>query len=281
MIPSGFQNFDPSATINNTCAAPLIGPNGDQQRMVSIINEEGDFAELSDIEKYNYKKTVFAELWFNNELMNKGTDYDHVLQAFYDEMLETPMGQLFVLGGIIETDPGEATNLISTISPRNKPEENEIAVDGIYLTTWAKGDFELSQDQKDLLYEIAIQNPATGGDAVYSARVMLELLVDDISDEGTSNRKSSNAFSFKKYHEVKLYPNPATDFIYCEVRFSDHEKGKLDIFDGYGKLIQTKKLMHGYNDIQLNTQQLNNGIYFIRVVSDDAYTFNGKIIISK
>ncbi len=72
-----------------------------------------------------------------------------------------------------------ATNIISNINPNNLAEENEKIVLEIYNETWSKDIFEFTQSQEQTLYDIATQNPITGGTAVYIARAMLDMDVDD------------------------------------------------------------------------------------------------------
>jgi len=79
------------------------------------------------------------------------------------------------------------------------------AVSAIYLNTWAVGIREFSSSDSSTLLNIAIQNPLINGDAVYSARVMLNINPDDYNN---SNRMSESDTEEEPVSKNTVYPNP-------------------------------------------------------------------------
>ena len=76
-------------------------------------------------------------------------------------------------------------------------------------------------------------------------------------------------------HALKIYPNPAKDV----VRIGGLLTEKCDdimIFDMTGRMLQ-----HHYDAGNINISDLNNGLYMIRVITDDGRCYTEKFIISK
>ncbi|MBL0051638.1 MAG: hypothetical protein IPP29_09110 [Bacteroidetes bacterium] len=71
-----------------------------------------------------------------------------------------------------------STSIISNLGALNLAEENEKNVLAIYNETWAKV-YLCTPNSIPILNDIALQNPITGGTAVYIARAMLDMDVDD------------------------------------------------------------------------------------------------------
>jgi hypothetical protein len=73
------------------------------------------------------------------------------------------------------------------------------------------------------------------------------------------------------------YPNPVADILKLEFDYTANEAALVQIYDVTGKLIINSGtlLNSGYNQINLSTERMNAGYYFVRVVSDNGtYTTN-------
>lgn len=71
---------------------------------------------------------------------------------------------------------------------------------------------------------------------------------------------------------VKVYPNPATDFVNIEIFGERAQSFKLDIITITGTIIKTEQL--SFVDAfwwvkRMPTDHLSRGLYFIRIVSQD------------
>ena len=70
--------------------------------------------------------------------------------------------------------------------------------------------------------------------------------------------------------KFKLYPNPADEIVYIELLNSDlNSVNLLHVYDLTGKRLQTVELKKDSNVSWINVKDLNPGIYFFEVVSDD------------
>jgi len=77
---------------------------------------------------------------------------------------------------------------------------------------------------------------------------------------------------------ITLIPNPATD----KVLVSSLENiSKVNIFSIDGKFICTKNSNRNLKYIEINTNQLIDGIYIIQIITNSNYTYSKKLILSR
>jgi hypothetical protein len=78
---------------------------------------------------------------------------------------------------------------------------------------------------------------------------------------------------------VKVYPNPAQDFVAIQTQMLPNDIS-VSLLDELGKVVQTSKIVQGSTLCILDLTAVYNGIYFIKVASEnDNKTF--KLIINK
>lgn len=77
----------------------------------------------------------------------------------------------------------------------------------------------------------------------------------------------------------KVYPNPLTKDSQLNVKFATNITAKIYMYDVTGKLAVTDEI-NNVNSKQINTSTLTNGVYFLRLVTDNA-TITRKVIIMK
>jgi len=75
----------------------------------------------------------------------------------------------------------------------------------------------------------------------------------------------------------KVYPNPLTKNSQLNVKFATNITAKIYIYDVTGKLAVTDEI-DNVNSKQINTSTLTNGVYFLRLVTDNT-TLTRKVII--
>jgi len=78
--------------------------------------------------------------------------------------------------------------------------------------------------------------------------------------------------------QAMLYPNPAQSNI--NLRFKENPDSKLSllIYNSAGVLVKQKVLSAYENEYRINIENLEKGVYFIRIVSDNQLMFNSKFI---
>lgn len=198
-------------------------------------------------------------------LMNEPTD--EILQNFYDEHSETNIAQLEqvrVLNekGAVDSAVEENAAIVDT----NLVEYNSKIVNEIYLAATQNDTLYLTPAQISILQSIAYQNPMLGGEAVYRARAMLKI---DVEDSFTSFRKRRIENNTDKMHGTKffVYPVPAEDFFIVRNYGKQNQKVKLMLYDNTGRLIKIKETKI-YSEISVSTIELPNGVYQLKILSD-------------
>ena len=68
--------------------------------------------------------------------------------------------------------------------------------------------------------------------------------------------------------EIKVYPNPATDYLFIDMNFAQNTDFSAQIFDTNGKLMKSFRLENqeiGKQTLKLNTDDLSTGIYVLKI----------------
>lgn len=144
---------------------------------------------------------------------------------------------------------------------------------------------EFDAMQTATLENIACQDALEGGEAVYSARIMLRM-------EGcfSSARLAGNNESFSKNETMQnlqteektigeIFPNPNTGEFSLKYVLASEEKGELRIFDLNGKLLYKQFLPQNKNQIEINHLKLNAGVYFYCITLNEIPILNQKLIV--
>ncbi len=74
-------------------------------------------------------------------------------------------------------------------------------------------------------------------------------------------------------HQINIYPNPASNFVWIENFMSAKE---LQVFDRQGRWIQTQKLNSGIQELEL---QLKPGLYIFNFIGDEVH-YSQKCLIN-
>ena len=97
----------------------------------------------------------------------------------------------------------------------------------------------------------------------YSAEQMFNLYLDDIEIDIEEVNKLSNGLA----EDFMIYPNPATDIVRIFSSGELYEDIAIEIIDISGKIML--KRCFNQNDIVLNIEELNEGLYFVKLKSRD------------
>ncbi len=269
-----------TGTFSCTRAAMCEEPSCKQLEMVKIIDEIKTNSNLSAEVIYMNQKQVFEELRSDPSLMNLGTENDAELQEFYDYALGTNLGALTYVKELLgQNDESQAETVNSQVTPENLIEYNEKTVNEIYLQTWAEDIFVLTTEQIQTLNDIALQNPISGGPAVYTARVMLNIDVNDFGEEEQNRIATGGKTPGER--EIMLYPNPANGEAIFKCNLFEGEKGMLDIYDVLGTNIESYALKEGANEINLNTKNLSAGVYVFKITANNEFIGANRLVIVK
>lgn len=84
--------------------------------------------------------------------------------------------------------------------------------------------------------------------------------------------------SFSQNTGIKVFPNPAIDFVQLQIPVQSHCTA-WSIFDMQGQLIQSSK--GDYNGQPIDVRQLSSGYYFIRARDSQNNTYTSRLLIQK
>ncbi|KYH04742.1 secretion protein [Chryseobacterium cucumeris] len=77
-------------------------------------------------------------------------------------------------------------------------------------------------------------------------------------------------------YDIKIYPNPVSDYAYVEIGFNDFKEADILLYDMSGRQLQSIKTKNRVTKI--NTQALVQGAYLITIKTDINKTANAKLI---
>jgi Secretion system C-terminal sorting domain len=167
-------------------------------------------------------------------------------------------------------------------------EENEKAVNAIFLATFAKHSLELDSTQKAALEYIASQCPLAGGLAVYQARAMLATMSEPLEYEDDSLclqvgmvwRYAQQADSEQEKPFMVLVPNPSsgTFTILPSKQFSS--KVEVGIYNLAGQCVYSDSFEADSKDYSFDLSNKADGIYFYHIKANQHY-YQGKLILRK
>ena len=78
---------------------------------------------------------------------------------------------------------------------------------------------------------------------------------------------------------ISVYPQPAKDNLNIDIKLSNNDENRLDLYDIQGKVLLSTVVNQNSNNVSLDVSGLNSGIYFVKVQSkDNLYTKKVQII---
>ena len=115
-------------------------------------------------------------------------------------------------------------------------------------------------------YEIIVDanNPQTIGDS--------RLVIGSISALSNLKAKISNPMN------ISIFPNPLKDVLFIQ-SLNNYRNAIVKIFNIAGEMVLQKSVdFDGPKAIQINTKDLNSGVYFIQVISENGQKYNSRIV---
>lgn len=77
-------------------------------------------------------------------------------------------------------------------------------------------------------------------------------------------------------NNISIYPNPTNGLVSIAANLLTHENYSVTVYDSFGKL-----LLNVENTNTIDLSELNNGVYFISVITETGISVNKKIALSK
>lgn len=77
---------------------------------------------------------------------------------------------------------------------------------------------------------------------------------------------------------LKLYPNPANDFLFIDYEIVYLKEAKIKIYDSIGAVVYTSELKEKSDKLKVSVSEFENGLYFCSL-QIDGKPFNTKKIL--
>jgi len=271
---SNIINSPTNTTVN--CNYPPALTSSMQEMAAQIINEYPElFGSYSteEIEKLYLSGYDFYKLLKDNPaFMNSNPDYvtykqdmdqtDMKLIAELERLAQWPMDSII---------QDSAKALKSAINPNREAEVNyKKYYEAMLEVKEFKENTQLSNGAIELLRELAVECPYTGGNAVYSARSVLRKFGDPLADfindcelyipEGAN---SSARIAHQPNSQTIVLNEGMLAPINVQVNTSTELFENYMLINALGQNLGTYKFKQGTNTFDLQSNHLNTGIYYL------------------
>lgn len=212
--------------------------------------------------KYRDQKTVLRKVDNNPSLYLD----DAVIQNFIGVMEGSDLNKVLrVDKRMSEDDLASAIIENQSLLADKLYTQNRKDVNSVYFN-YMQNEGELTDHEIDLLESIAYQTPYIGGDAVYSARNLLDI---DVTDEGVYYREQE-PIELEEDLTVSVYPNPSNGLFKIN---STQELNRVEVYNILGRLV--KQVDFTAKEFELDLSSESDGIYMVK------FTVSGKDVWNK
>lgn|GEM_PF-2072440 len=276
----------PSLSVHNapiTCTNICYNPPCPRHLVLAqIARNQTPFNTVTGTARFTMQEAVVRSVLSDSIPPDITTTDGQDLQAFIDTTLTTTnVGKLITVSNKYALgDITGAIALNNSIVPLGCAEEYHQTVNSIFLNTWGVGNFYFSSADSTTLYNIAIQDPLLCGTAIYDARVMLGIDINDFSIESRMMEIPDGEGVITDKVGI-LYPNPAQNKCTYEATLAETESGMITMYDLTGKLLSSFKLNSGDNKIDIDLSSLSNGIYLYKIYINGEVADYKKLVIAK
>ncbi|MFN3530633.1 MAG: right-handed parallel beta-helix repeat-containing protein [Bacteroidia bacterium] len=263
----------PNINEANTCTYPIFSGHPP----VPPYEEEEDtesFAMVADGQR-SYHNMARSSASFNEHFDELNTlkflehrdslQNSRTFQAFWDVQSSTFKYKLLQANtALMENDFTAYSNTLQGYQPQNRFDSSWLTVNEIYSHSWGRSHFSriaLDSTDRQTLRSIAAQPVSSGGDAVFTARIMLNWFPEL---HQTSIARLAEDFFEKREVDFVVYPNPVTDWVYFEGD-PDVMSHQVNIIDLTGRISQKSQseVIDGRHAVAM--QGLTPGMYVIEV----------------
>jgi len=296
-IPSYLPSFSvyTATGCSNGCSSlpDPISPNALQQIAGNLVQ----FSVNPEASRWLGKQFVHRKLKKELQLANNNP----ILSTFFDSISHSNTGTIYTIENMlsdstVNVNLPTATALNASILPVDIIEENYKTVQEIYIYLLANGIENLDPMQKQSLQFIAWQCPFTGGNSVYSSRVILSLIDSTLYSndceydyrEGSIARFSNPGDNkikeeFTDLEKVKenflIYPNPTNDKVFID--YNIEANCTFELFDILGNRLLIYTLESTVNQFDFSLINFSPGLYLYKIYREGKVLNVEKLTIIK
>lgn len=261
----------------NTARASNASNDGTINYFELIVQDSVVYPMYLDQNTYINKNMVYRNLMRNPNLL----DSSSVLADFLNNNSNSSWALFCQVEDSLYTgNYTYASTLLSSYTPSMSIEQNYKRFFEIFGNAM-QGNRD-STDDADLA-ALASSCPMLNGTVVFQARALRNNLLkgyEDYEDNCPQDAARLVQSNITKSNSLLVYPNPTDGKVYVSGFAISDKVTAIEVLDITGKLVlrQSSPIKNGMIELNLN---LNNGVYFIKVLSEGKQSQIEKVIISK
>lgn len=263
----------PSCTVN-PC------PYCDVERLYIILSN-ADSLNYSDEQKFALEKFVYRNLKDSLQLMNSGSTFDAALQNFFTSVSLQNVGLLNSIDELLNNNQYATAYLNSLSIESDRLVEQNLATVNRICAQYEMDFDNLDESSYQELLAIAYQYPRFGGEAVFRARAILGIDVDDTELAlRQSNSEHTNADE-EKNKKLTLIPNPTKGLFTANYLLEENESATLQLTDQFSRLMFTKVISYPNSLCNFDLSTNKSGVYYLNLTTSKGEIVNEKIVLIK
>ncbi len=211
------------------------------------------------------------------------------VDMYFNQVIDSLNRNFYFYLNVWEDNNGRPGNLIYSqlgvrpeYSPLNELVRYEldsaIAIKkGIFYVGWRKTVDQLSNIGLDLNRNNSENNFYTVGGEWLQSSIPGAIMLRPVLSKTPLKTSIEETLTQPEYQKIHIYPNPADNYIELEMPEQTNQQFRVALFDLGGRMVYRKMIYPGE---RINTEELENGIYFLKASPINGIrSFTQKIII--
>ncbi|MBK8586444.1 MAG: T9SS type A sorting domain-containing protein [Bacteroidetes bacterium] len=289
-IPYEYNILPDDNPITSICTSPDFTPEDERSYKYSANLNSTLYSSDPDSLYHEYLGSEYFLRGFNidSALLNLNTVDDSNYISKYYSYKNNNQGKYDDIRKLLnQKNTSDANTKLQNIVNLNTLELNKKIVYSAYERMINDSAVLDTNDVEDLNL-IAYQLPLYGGEAVYDARALLKLFVED--DELTSLRKRKPDFYLptneherlkQSINSFEIFPNPTSGQFTIIINNEPDQNSLIKIVDNLGRTLQIIRLNGQTLSYNLDINYLMSGIYFVNYLSNNKVVLTKKLVLIK
>jgi len=264
------QELGGTSSTSCNVVLPIVS---EPKKLSDLLADSTYQAYLTEKKLYD-RLIVYRQLKDSLQLMYSGSTYDLTLQNFFNLMALGNTGYLEnVKDALNNGDKAAAEIANQQVNPSNLHEANSKCVNEILIAS-DKDSIYYDATGRSMLLGIAYQNPLIGGEAVYRARAILRL---DLEDQMIGFRVGS--ISGSSSYGFEVFPNPSTGEYTVAANRLSKIPVELEAYNLLGSLVSSATIEPGASSGKLNMNYCPPGLYRLVIHHETGLTTRSIVLI--
>ncbi|MBK8368164.1 MAG: T9SS type A sorting domain-containing protein [Bacteroidetes bacterium] len=281
------MNSDGNSSTNNGNSAKM-SQESDTLMLYTLLasQDEDDYEFFPEEITYLNKQSVFKLLEEDSIQAVSGT----VLDNFYQNQQNSAIDKLTeVQSAIANYDTTNALAINTAVATKNTVEYKHQRANELVIKYMQNHAYVFNSTEMSDLFSMASECIVKGY-YVVQCRSLVNIIqntvinfTDNCEEEANASRrmKPISEESVVSTTNFYLYPNPNNGDMILDYDLGGYSNAIVNLCDITGKVIGTYKLQSNKGILQMNEQNLNNGIYFYSILVGEKTIKTDKIVIIK